>query len=82
MQEEVLGADQAVALTEHEREPERPEQQSAQERVDDASVRTFTVSRERANPASSAMNPACMKKTRNAVTRTQTVLTGFTRSFA
>ncbi len=46
------------------------------------SVRTFTVSRERANPASSAMNPACMKNTRNAVTRTQTVLTGFTRSLA
>ena len=46
------------------------------------SVRTFTVSRDRAKPASSAMNPACMKKTRNAVTSTQTVLTGFTRSFA
>jgi hypothetical protein len=28
------------------------------------------------------MKPACMKKTRNAVTRTQTVLTGFTSSFA
>ena len=28
------------------------------------------------------MKPACMKNTRNAVTSTQTVLTGFTSSFA
>ena len=36
VQEEVLRADQAVAFAEHEREPERPEQEAAQERVDDA----------------------------------------------
>ena len=46
------------------------------------SRRTFTVSRERAKPASRAMNPACMKKTRKAVTRTQMVFTGFTSSLA
>src|SRR5579864_8349546 len=46
------------------------------------SMSTFTVSRERANPASSPMKPACMKKTRKAVTSTQTVLTGFTKSLA
>src|SRR5207248_309845 len=46
------------------------------------SSRTFTVSRERANPASRPMNPACMKNTRNAVTSTQTVLIGLTKSFA
>src|SRR5579864_7005557 len=42
------------------------------------SSNTLTVSRVRANPASSIMKPACMKNTRNAVTRTQTVLIGFT----
>ena len=42
----------------------------------------FTVSRDLAKPASSAMKPACMKKTRNAVTSTHTVLIGLTKSFA
>ena len=45
------------------------------------SSRTFTVSRDRAKPASRAMNPACMKNTRKAVTRTQMVFTGLTKSF-
>ena len=46
------------------------------------SSRTFTVSLERANPASRAMKPACMKNTRNAVTNTQIVFTGLTKSLA
>ena len=46
------------------------------------SMSTLTVSRERAKPASRPMKPACMKKTRNAVTSTQTVLIGLTRSLA
>ncbi len=43
---------------------------------------TLTVSRDRAKPASRPMNPACMKKTKKAVTSTQTVLIGLTRSLA
>ena len=39
---------------------------------------TLTVSRERANPASRNMNPACMKNTRKAVTNVQVVLIAFT----
>ena len=41
-------------------------------------ISTFTGSRDRAKPASSAMKPACMKNTRKAVTSTQTVFTGLT----
>ena len=46
------------------------------------SRRMLTVSLDRAKPASSAMNPACMKKTRKAVTSTHTVLSGLMMSFA
>ena len=46
------------------------------------SRRTLTVSLERAKPASRAMNPACMKKTRKAVTSTHTVFSGLMMSFA
>ena len=46
------------------------------------SIMTLTDSFERAKPASSAMKPACMKKTRNAATSTHTVLIGLTRSAA
>src|SRR5215831_3564752 len=42
------------------------------------SSKTFTVSRVRAKPASRNMNPACMKKTRKAVTQTHIVLMGLT----
>ena len=42
----------------------------------------LTVSRDRAKPASRAMNPACMKNTRNAVTSTHTVLIGLMMSAA
>ena len=42
------------------------------------SRRTLTVSRVRANPASRNMNPACMKKTRKAVTQVHIVLIAFT----
>src|SRR5689334_16761991 len=45
-------------------------------------IMTFDVSRVRANPPSRNMNPACMKNTKNAVTRTQTVLIGLTTSSA
>ena len=44
------------------------------------SSRMLTVSRVRANPASSIMKPACMKNTRKAVTSTQMVLMGLTMS--
>ena len=44
------------------------------------SSRMFTVSRDRANPASSIMKPACMKNTRKAVTSTHTVFSGLTMS--
>src|SRR5437588_3527069 len=43
-------------------------------------ISAFTGSRDRAKPASRAMNPACMKNTRNAVTSTQTVFRGLTTS--
>src|SRR3954452_2000996 len=46
------------------------------------SMRMLTVSRDRANPASRPMKPACMKNTRNAVTSTHTVLMGLTKSLA
>ena len=46
------------------------------------SSRMLEVSRVRAKPASSIMKPACMKKTRNAVTNTQMVFTGLTMSDA
>jgi hypothetical protein len=46
------------------------------------STMMFTVSRDRAKPTSRAMKPACMKNTRNAVTRTQMVLVGLIRSAA
>ena len=46
------------------------------------SSKTLTVSRERANPASRPMKPACMKKTRKAVTSVHTVLIGLTMSSA
>src|SRR2546421_12635846 len=42
------------------------------------SMRTLTVSRVRAKPASRNMKPACMKNTRNAVTNTHIVLIGLT----
>ena len=45
-------------------------------------IMTFDTSRVLANPASKNMNPACMKNTRNAVTNTQTVLIGLTKSLA
>jgi hypothetical protein len=45
-------------------------------------IMMLTDSRERANPASRAMNPACMKNTRKAAISTQTVLSGLTRSLA
>jgi hypothetical protein len=44
------------------------------------SSRMFTVSRDRAKPASRAMNPACMKKTRNAAIKTHIVLMGLMTS--
>src|SRR5438067_7301124 len=44
------------------------------------SKRMLTVSLDRANPASRPMNPACMKNTRKAVTSTQIVLIGLTKS--
>ena len=46
------------------------------------SIMMLTDSRERAKPASRAMKPACMKKTRKAVTSTHTVLMGLTKSLA
>src|SRR5256885_3389839 len=46
------------------------------------SMSTLTVSRDRAKPASRPMTPACMKKTRKAVTSTQTVFSGLTMSSA
>ena len=46
------------------------------------SIITLEVSRVLANPPSSIMNPACMKKTRNAVTQTHIVLMGLTTSSA
>ena len=49
------------------------------------SIMMLTVSRDRANPASRAMNPACMKNTRKAATSTHIVLMGlmvFTASAA
>jgi hypothetical protein len=42
----------------------------------------FTVSLDLANPTSSAMKPACMKKTRKAVTSTHMVFVGLMRSSA
>ena len=44
------------------------------------SIITLEVSRVLANPPSSIMNPACMKKTRKAVTQTHAVLSGLTMS--
>ena len=46
------------------------------------SIITLTDSFDRAKPASSAMNPACMKNTRNAATRTHTVFSGLMMSTA
>ena len=46
------------------------------------SIITLEVSRVLANPPSNIMNPACMKKTRNAVTQTHIVLMGLTTSSA
>jgi hypothetical protein len=44
------------------------------------SSRMFTVSLERATPASRAMKPACMKKTRNAPSRTHNGVIGLTHA--
>src|SRR3954471_5211534 len=44
------------------------------------SIMMLTDSRDRAKPASSAMKPACMKNTRNAVTSTHIVLMGLMKS--
>ncbi len=41
-------------------------------------INAFTGSLDRANPASRAMKPACMKNTRNAVTSTHVVFTALT----
>ena len=46
------------------------------------SMSTLTVSRSREKPASSIMNPACMKNTRNAAISVHMVFTGLIRSFA
>src|ERR1035438_10205133 len=46
------------------------------------STSTFTVSRERQNPASSMTKPTCMAKTRKAAISVQTVLSGLTMSLA
>ncbi len=43
-------------------------------------IMMLETSRVRANPASKNMNPACMKNTRKAVTRTQIVLIGLITS--
>ena len=46
------------------------------------SIRTFTVSRDRQNPASSMVKPTCIPNTRKAATKVQTVLSGLTTSAA
>jgi len=63
-------------------EADRPVQQPQRQVSNTHSNRTLTVSRERAKPPRGPLNPACMKNTRKAVTNTQIVLTGLTRSFA
>ena len=46
------------------------------------SIMMLTDSLDRANPASRAMKPACMKNTRNAATRVHTVFMGLIKSAA
>src|SRR2546423_980185 len=56
-----------------------PQNRSPQRQVSmTPSSRTLMVSRLRANPASNIMNPACIKNTKKAVTRTHIVLIGLT----
>ena len=83
VQEEVLVADEPVAGAELEGEPDRPVQEAAEARVEDALHHDVDGSPGTGrSPASRAMKPACMKNTRNAVTSTHTVLIGDTKSFA
>src|SRR6476646_2556321 len=52
----------------------QPQWRSPQTQVSNThSTSTLTVSRERQNPASSIVKPACMPNTRNAPSRTQPV---------
>ena len=76
VQEEVLVADEAVAARRTEGEADRPEQEPAQARVDDALQQDVDRLPRPGEAASSAMKPACMKNTRNAATSTHMVLIG------